>query len=822
MSSSLDSMDCSADDCVELDVCIVERDMRRTTAAPENVREEVLSTTFERTLEIYNGKTVWYSSANLGTKVCWQGSVWDIMSGGKACGQNSRMGFIGRNLAGANLYLGLPSGNPAGDTNTYMGRIRCGSGNFCAQYDGDTPVMCPHPPSDWPCPKGSFWSASADICQHCGVGTFSASSGSFECMLCQPGTFAPNNNSASCTPCPLGFTSLPGNDKLSGCNLCDTGFTPSSISNCTMCEAGKYKIVSGDANCTPCPTGSTSGPGSKNVNECICDRGYTIGNETEHCVACIPGEFKNVTGTGECMSCPSVTLTSFPGAGSMTDCKCKPGFTGSDGDFDCRPCAEGEYKGVMGSAACITCDAGKYSFPSAASCFSIEIETAGEWEIVATSAGSGSSQSIELKVGISRSNGMEQKEAWATGVVHSVRSATTTTTNTHASQTLVNKVGGSAGFCLFVCFGFSAGRTSTNRVDQTVNTVAVTDSTIANSLSHEHAETISAFLEENTESTITQSFGNTAASGAGVIWQFEYKIRHLFGTNTIGTRNIVLTNNVDERPCCLPGTFLDHSKPHGPCLPGYPCACSDAVCFPTLTSNSSEQGWTESDAAFTPDTNTVHIGQILNENHIHLDINDLLLQDVATKFQVLKEAQSNANIKLDKVSKELSKTLSSFNQSCATGTMQTTDDAGCYPSTPVWDPSMSPTWLPDTSSVPPWNQLQYKSCQPLFDSWADMRRRLDEGSLVIKTGGLSKLMVPEEYESWVCVHDDACALGGDDFFCYVFNEATSLFVPWDQNSKLKLFSSKARGTSASALATLVELQSENRLLQELLRQLMKK
>ena len=135
---------------------------------------------------------------------------------------------------------------------------------------------------------------------------------------------------------------------------------------------------------------------------------------------------------------------------------------------------------------------------------------------------------------------------------------------------------------------------------------------------------------------------------------------------------------------------------------------------------------------------------------------------------------------------------------------------------------MSPTWLPDTSSVPAWNQLQYKSCQPLFDSWADMRRRLDEGSLVIKTGGLGKLTVPGEYESWVCVHDDACALGADDFFCYVFNEATSLFVPWDQNSKLKLFRSNAHGTSESALATLVQLQSENRLLQELLRQLMKK
>ena len=363
----------------------------------------------------------------------------------------------------------------------------------------------------------------------------------------------------------------------------------------------------------------------------------------------------------------------------------------------------------------------------------------------------------------------------------------------------------------------------TDRVDQNVETVAVADSTIADSLSQEHAETISTFLEENTESTITQSFGNTAASGAGVVWQFEYKIRHLFGTNIIGTQNIVLTDNVDQRPCCLPGTFQDRSNPHGPCLPGYPCACSDAVCFPTSTSNNSERIGTESGAAFTSgtdSTNVVNIGQILNENHIHVDINDLLLQDVATKFQILRDEQSNTNTKLDKVRKVLNKTMSALNQSCATGMMRTNGD--CCTSSPLhWDPSMSPTWLPDSSTVPPWNQLQYKSCQPLFDSWADMRRRLDEGSLVVKTGGLGKLMVPEQFESWVCVRDDACALGGDYFFCYVFNEVTRLFVAWDQNSKLKLFRPKAHSVSAS-VATLEQLQSENKLLQELLRQLMKK
>ena len=66
------------------------------------------------------------------------------------------------------------------------------------------------------------------------------------------------------------------------------------------------------------------------------------------------------------------------------------------------------------------------------------------------------------------------------------------------------------------------------------------------------------------------------------------------------------------------------------------------------------------------------------------------------------------------------------------------------------------------------------------------------------------------------------ALGGDYFFCYVFDEATNFFVPWDQNFNLNLFRAKSQTTPASALTTLEELQSQNRLLQELLRQLMTK
>ena len=103
-----------------------------------------------------------------------------------------------------------------------------------------------------------------------------------------------------------------------------------------------------------------------------------------------------------------------------------------------------------------------------------------------------------------------------------------------------------------------------------------------------------------------------------------------------------------------------------------------------------------------------------------------------------------------------------------------------------WDHTSSPTWTPSSSDVPPWNQSQYKRCQPAFTSWQEMRRQISDRSVQVKTGGLGALLIPGEYESWVCVYEDACALGGDWYFCYVFQESTQKFVTWDQHFNLNL------------------------------------
>ena len=72
---------------------------------------------------------------------------------------------------------------------------------------------------------------------------------------------------------------------------------------------------------------------------------------------------------------------------------------------------------------------------------------------------------------------------------------------------------------------------------------------IGSQMAQEHSSTISVALEENEEQTISQSWGTEAASGAGVVWLFKYKIQYI--------------DDRESSPCCLPGTFADHNNPHG-------------------------------------------------------------------------------------------------------------------------------------------------------------------------------------------------------------------------------------------------------------------
>jgi len=110
--------------------------------------------------------------------------------------------------------------------------------------------------------------------------------------------------------CPENSNSPTGSDQESDC-VCNAGFYEEVVGSCNACEAGKYKVATGNKGCTDCvvgkysdtigatqnvcascPENSMSSEGSGDKNGCICNPGYT-GEAGSFCAACDIGKFKN-------------------------------------------------------------------------------------------------------------------------------------------------------------------------------------------------------------------------------------------------------------------------------------------------------------------------------------------------------------------------------------------------------------------------------------------------------------------------------------------------------------------------------------------------
>ena len=220
---------------------------------------------------------------------------------------------------------------------------------------------------------------------------------------------APNNDYTQC-PCENGFT-LVGEVCQSDCHKGSTG----KAGSCEDCVVGKYKDVTGSAQCNTCidtnpisPVGSVSENACTSCGEnqvskedktgCDCARSYTnvtgicqadcaIGSTgiAGSCEDCAGGEYKASTGSAQCDSCSvdapispmgsvnvdactSCRENSVPNADS-TGCDCDASYTkvaetcqedcakGSMGTAgSCVQCVGGTYKDSIGSAGCDACD----------------------------------------------------------------------------------------------------------------------------------------------------------------------------------------------------------------------------------------------------------------------------------------------------------------------------------------------------------------------------------------------------------------------------------------------------------------------------------
>ena len=237
-----------------------------------------------------------------------------------------------------------------------------------------------------PCEEGKF---QADInktaCEKCAKGKYQENTQKSSCDDCPAGTEGIDpglDNQDFCEPCSAGKFSVSGSSACTQCPdhsnseeksqskeycRCNSGFTGPNGGNCTACEAGFYKNISGSDNCTACTAGTY------NVNK--------ASNSSEDCIPCVAGKY-SASGASECTACPDDS-TSPLGSTNITDCTCLPGYTGTNGE-NCTPCDAGQYKNISGSASCTSCDKGKYNpriaMNSSDACLDCEIGEYGENE----------------------------------------------------------------------------------------------------------------------------------------------------------------------------------------------------------------------------------------------------------------------------------------------------------------------------------------------------------------------------------------------------------------------------------------------------------
>ena len=169
---------------------------------------------------------------------------------------------------------------------------------------------------------------------------------------------------SQCQQCPPNSSSPAESPSLSDC-ICDPGFTGPDGGPCARCEVGEYKESSGDANCSVCPTGTTTLVGvnaSIAITDCVCKLGYEGTQDGAECTPCAMGTFKNFTGflfegaAQGCFACPSMSGTRNESSTSITDCICSPG-TFRSGDT-CVSCPEGTYQDEFDQTACVPCASG--------------------------------------------------------------------------------------------------------------------------------------------------------------------------------------------------------------------------------------------------------------------------------------------------------------------------------------------------------------------------------------------------------------------------------------------------------------------------------
>jgi hypothetical protein len=174
---------------------------------------------------------------------------------------------------------------PLNDTSVWVDA--CPAGAF-SPYDALTCTACP---------AGTYSTVTtatgADTCVACESGKYSAVLGASSrstCTDCPNGTYYEGiggSSLAACLACPANSSSYPGSKLLQAC-VCKGGWAGPNGGACTACNSSVY-CLNGMAN--PCPLNSRSSSMSSSLADCLCRAGFygdtTVGSaELVLCQVC--------------------------------------------------------------------------------------------------------------------------------------------------------------------------------------------------------------------------------------------------------------------------------------------------------------------------------------------------------------------------------------------------------------------------------------------------------------------------------------------------------------------------------------------------------